>query len=75
MLSNKVYDGSGRGHSDEILSQAANKHRNYKQDLDIFASATSIVNYTAIKKVSGQMKVFGEVLSFSRLKIAVPLVN
>ncbi|TVU41847.1 hypothetical protein EJB05_15429 [Eragrostis curvula] len=28
MLSNKVYDVSGRGHSDEILSQAANKHRN-----------------------------------------------
>ncbi|TVU39783.1 hypothetical protein EJB05_13223 [Eragrostis curvula] len=27
MLSNKVYDVSGRGHSDEILSQAANKHR------------------------------------------------
>ncbi|TVU48598.1 hypothetical protein EJB05_08239, partial [Eragrostis curvula] len=75
MLSNKVYDGSVRGHNDEILSQAANKHRpwsvdmrmvhwevfirkegrkisqetqdknmtrNYKQDLDIFASASPL---------------------------------
>ncbi|TVU00308.1 hypothetical protein EJB05_54296, partial [Eragrostis curvula] len=32
MLSNKVYDGSVRGHNDEILSQAANKHRPWSVD-------------------------------------------
>ncbi|TVU26733.1 hypothetical protein EJB05_29292, partial [Eragrostis curvula] len=34
MLSNKVYDGSVRGHNDEILSEAANKHRNSRQEHD-----------------------------------------